>query len=587
MIGTTLGNRYKIIKLLGAGGMAKVYLGQDQMLDRPVAVKVLHSHMRANEEIVQRFHLEAQAVSKLDHPNIVKIYDYSGKGHEQTWLITEFINGKNLSEFLESNQILKLSPSVAVALIIELGKAIQAAHDQGIIHRDVKPENVMITEDGKLKLMDFGIAKRAQRADLTQVGTFMGSPSYMSPEQIRGKHIDQRSDQFSLCIVFYELLTGRLPFNGNSAHEVANKILAGKFKPPSVHTANVPAEIEKVITKGLEGFPDRRFSNTATFLREIQAVAQTLGFEDSKLALEKYVFKSKKRALNRLQRMEEHKRIASATQKANSLATTAAVSGDPILIQDYYSEEQADHENWNPEYQLSKEKKVNLNVALPQKKRAQHRLNRHHPHNKPLKQRSPRTESSARTGQNLWAIVIGLSIVLITLLAQQIYQRLEVKRPNRSTPSTALPVNTRPELKVAPITKKENPKTEKKKKKPTVRLFDLVKRKSPEVRKNPKPAPLVRPNLAATKSLPAPKFTVEKVQSSYLIIQSRTTGVRISLMNVNNMTDRSSWVNSRTLQKVPLKPGTYQLKVEKGSKSMKKNIEIRKGQPFLRLIVDF
>nr|MBP9706658.1 serine/threonine protein kinase [Oligoflexales bacterium] len=212
-----LDNRYQLENRIGSGGMASVYMAMDLKLKRKVAVKILHEHMAKNPEIKKRFQLEAQAISAIEHPNIVKIYDYSGINSEHSWLVTEVISGQNLGEYLSLFPKSRLHPILASCIVREVSKALGAAHDKGIIHRDIKPENVMITETGVVRLMDFGIAKDLQQNSLTQTGTFIGSPGYMSVEQIKGKGVDYRSDIYSLSILFYELVTGVLPYKGSSS----------------------------------------------------------------------------------------------------------------------------------------------------------------------------------------------------------------------------------------------------------------------------------------------------------------------------------------------------------------------------------
>ena len=177
MRNSVLGGRYRILEMIGEGGMAYVYLALDEKLGRKVAIKVLHQHMEKNDDIRQRFQLEAQAISGLEHPNIVKIYDFSGNNSDRLWIVQEVINGKNLAEFVQEKKGGWLHPIIAACIIRESCKALEKAHSQGIVHRDIKPENIMLTDRGILKLMDFGIAKDMGSSRMTMTGTFMGSPS--------------------------------------------------------------------------------------------------------------------------------------------------------------------------------------------------------------------------------------------------------------------------------------------------------------------------------------------------------------------------------------------------------------------------
>ena len=188
-----LGGRYRIQEKIGEGGMAFVYLALDEKLGRRVAIKVLHEHMEKNEDIRKRFQMEAQAISSLDHPNIVKIYDFSGDESERLWIVTEVIRGQNLAQIVQKNVNQSLHPVPAACVVREICKALHKAHTTGIVHRDIKPENVMITNEGRVKLMDFGIAKDMQKSNLTLTGTFMGSPA-VYPDRYQRKEFSCAPD---------------------------------------------------------------------------------------------------------------------------------------------------------------------------------------------------------------------------------------------------------------------------------------------------------------------------------------------------------------------------------------------------------
>ncbi len=283
-----LGGRYRILDRIGEGGMANVYIALDQKLGRKVAIKVLHKHMAENDEIRKRFQLEAQAVSSLEHSNIVKIYDYSGTDSEQLWIVTEIIKGHNISEFVQHFAHNRLHPVVACCIVREVCKALQAAHDNGLVHRDIKPENVMLTTTGLIKLMDFGIAKDTHHNSMTQTGTFMGSPSYMSPEQIRGKDIDLRSDIYSLGVLFYEIITGRLPYAGNSMHDVVVKIIEGGFTPPRFFIPGLSPQVDAIICKAIAKQPSQRHAAATQLGSDIDAYLKSQGFDESHIELERF-----------------------------------------------------------------------------------------------------------------------------------------------------------------------------------------------------------------------------------------------------------------------------------------------------------
>jgi serine/threonine protein kinase len=283
-----LGNRYRIQDRIGEGGMAYVYVAVDEKLGRKVAIKVLHEHMQRNQDIRRRFQLEAQAVSALEHPNIVKVYDFSGNDSERLWIVTEVIRGKNLAQYVQKFTGGWLHPVVSVCLVREILKALDKAHSCGIVHRDIKPENVMVTHEGRVKLMDFGIAKDVGNTSMTMTGTFMGSPSYMSPEQIRGRDVDLRSDLYSLSILFYEIITGRLPFTGQTTHDVVMRIMEGEFTYPKFIIPGLPEQLNAMIVRGMSREPAHRFQIAQDYGAACDQLLTTLGFDESHIELERY-----------------------------------------------------------------------------------------------------------------------------------------------------------------------------------------------------------------------------------------------------------------------------------------------------------
>lgn len=287
MLGELFGNRYRILRKIGEGGMAFVYVANDEKLGRQVAIKILHQHMEKNADIRKRFQHEAHAISGLDHPNIVKIYDFSGEHSDKLWIVTELISGKNLAEIIETAPGGWLHHIISVCIVREICKALEKAHEHGIVHRDVKPENVMVTGEGFIKLMDFGIAKNQQKSNLTVTGTFMGSPSYMSPEQVRGRDMDHRCDIYSLGVLFYEIVTGRLPFIGQSTHDVVLKILGGEYTYPRFIMPLLPAKLDEVINRALAKEPDSRFQHIRDLAWELDRFLQGQGFDESHIELER------------------------------------------------------------------------------------------------------------------------------------------------------------------------------------------------------------------------------------------------------------------------------------------------------------
>jgi len=288
MRGKILGDRYRIQNKIGEGGMANIYVAYDEKLSRKVAIKFLHKHMSGNQDIRKRFFHEAQAISSLNHPNILKVYDFSGEHSEDVWMVTEVLLGLNLSEYTKSFPGNWLHPIIAAMICREILKALNAAHSGGIIHRDIKPENIFVLNSGGIRLMDFGIAKNNRVQSMTMTGTFMGSPSYMSPEQIRGKSIDARSDIYSLGVLFYEIITSKLPYVGTTTHDIVLKICEGRFRPPIHHIPNLPSDLNKMICRAMAKHPMHRYQEARTFAKDIDIFLAKHHFEESHIELERY-----------------------------------------------------------------------------------------------------------------------------------------------------------------------------------------------------------------------------------------------------------------------------------------------------------
>ena len=304
-----LGGRYELQSRLGEGGMATVYMALDRKLDRKVAVKVLHSHMEKNDEIRHRFHQEAKTISSLNHPNILKIYDFSGVSSKKLWIVTEIIHGNSLSEYIQKYTSGTLHTVIAAAIVRETAKALSAAHERGVIHRDIKPENIMLTEKGKVKLMDFGISKDMRDHSVTQTGTFMGAPSYMSPEQVVSGPLDIRTDTYSLGIVFYEIITGRLPFIANTTSDLIRKIRSGDFVEPKYLRPRVQDELNDLICDCMATSRDDRPEEVSFVGQNIEHFLARLGFVESHVELERYFkdrvsFEARLRAVESEQAMQ-------------------------------------------------------------------------------------------------------------------------------------------------------------------------------------------------------------------------------------------------------------------------------------------
>lgn len=259
LIGQIIGNRYEIKEKLGGGGMALVYKGVDLLLSRTVTVKILREQLASDLDVVRRFQKEAQAVAKLSHPNIVSIYDV-GQEKDIYYLVMEYIEGKNLKEIILEKGMLEAGEAINYAM--QICDALQHAHDNNVIHRDIKPQNILITNQGKLKVTDFGIAQAATNATMTYSGSgIIGTVQYISPEQARGEISTIHTDLYSAGVVLYEMLTGRLPFEGDTAIGIAMKHIQADYPPASILVPDLPLDLEQIIEKSLEKDPKRRFSN--------------------------------------------------------------------------------------------------------------------------------------------------------------------------------------------------------------------------------------------------------------------------------------------------------------------------------------
>ena len=271
--GTSLGP-YTILSPLGAGGMGEVYLGRDTRLDRMVAIKVLPSHSMGNAEAIERFEREARAISRLNHPNVCTLYDV-GQVHDVRYLVMEYLEGRSLSQIVATG---RLSVSDALRYGRQIAEALAKAHAAGIIHRDLKPANVIITSEGTAKVLDFGLARRqpteeeATRGPVTDVGCAVGTPQYMSPEQLMGEHIDIRTDVFSFGVLLYELLTGARPFTGSNVFSIAQRIQEARPTPLADLRPDVPREVTAVVDRALEKDPGKRFQSGGELLAALRAI---------------------------------------------------------------------------------------------------------------------------------------------------------------------------------------------------------------------------------------------------------------------------------------------------------------------------
>ncbi|MFL6274950.1 MAG: serine/threonine protein kinase [Blastocatellia bacterium] len=278
MIGKVIGN-YKIVEKIGEGGMGAVYRGLDTMLEREVAIKMLKPELASQPEVLERFRSEAVTLARLNHPNIATLYSFMRDG-EDYFMVMEFVRGQTIDELIRRFGAMLVER--AVPLFCQALDGIDHAHRMGIIHRDIKPANVMLTDSGSIKVMDFGIARVLGSARMTRQGNIVGTIEYMSPEAVRGLEVDARSDVYSLGILLYEMVTGRVPFDSTSEFEMMKMQVEQAPQPPRTFTANIPLEIEQAIMRALAKKPNARFQ-TAGELRAMLLGA--LGKATSELPL--------------------------------------------------------------------------------------------------------------------------------------------------------------------------------------------------------------------------------------------------------------------------------------------------------------
>jgi len=263
---TILAGRYRLVRMIDRGGMAEVWEGRDETLDRPVAVKVLHPKLAGNEEFQERFRLEAVAAARLSHPNIVSTYD-TGLDEDVAYIVMELVPGRPLRQLLREEG--PLAPARAVAIAAAVADALDAAHRAGIVHRDVKPGNILVTDDGRVKVADFGIAKAATDADLTQSGALLGTAKYVPPEHVEGRPQDRRSDVYGLGVVLYEMLCGRPPFTGESDMAVAFQHAHADPVRPRQLRAEIPRKLENVVLKAMAKSPEQRYPTAGDLRRTL------------------------------------------------------------------------------------------------------------------------------------------------------------------------------------------------------------------------------------------------------------------------------------------------------------------------------
>ena len=275
-IGTMLDNRYELLEIIGVGGTAVVYKAKCHRLNRYVAVKILKGEFASDLQFCHQFHDEAQAVAMLSHPNIVNIYDVSRSGNVD-YIVMELIDGITLKEYLGRRG--QLSPKEVTIFATQIARALQHAHDHDIIHRDIKPHNIMLLRDGTVKVADFGIAHFAEQETTYNKGEAIGSVHYVSPEQAKGSHVDNRTDLYSLGVVMYEMITGRLPFEGDTPVSIALQHINSIALPPSIFAEDVPEQLEEITMKAMNPNLSRRYTNASQILDDLEAFQNAQQFK--------------------------------------------------------------------------------------------------------------------------------------------------------------------------------------------------------------------------------------------------------------------------------------------------------------------
>ena len=266
-IGTILDNRYELLEVIGVGGTAVVYKAKCHRLNRYVAVKILKEEYAQDEEFRRKFHDEAQAVAMLSHPNIVNVYDVSRSGSIE-YIVMELIDGITLKEYLSRRG--QLSPKEVTVFATQIARALEHAHSHNIIHRDIKPQNIMLLRDGTVKVADFGIAHFTNNDNTYCKGEAIGSVHYVSPEQAKGSFVDNRTDLYSLGVVMYEMITGRLPFEGDTPVSIALQHINSIALPPSIFAENVPPQLEEITMKAMNPSLSKRYTSAAQILKDLE-----------------------------------------------------------------------------------------------------------------------------------------------------------------------------------------------------------------------------------------------------------------------------------------------------------------------------
>ncbi|MDE6675931.1 MAG: Stk1 family PASTA domain-containing Ser/Thr kinase [Acetatifactor sp.] len=339
-IGMMIGGRYEILEKIGTGGMSDVYKAKCHKLNRYVAVKVLKQEFSENENFVSKFQIEAQAAAGLMHPNIVNVYDV-GEENDIHYIVMELVEGITLKKYIERKARLSYKEAVSIAIQVSMG--IEAAHNNHIIHRDIKPQNIIISRDGKVKVTDFGIAKAATSNTITS--NVMGSVHYTSPEQARGGYSDEKSDIYSLGITLFEMLTGRVPFNGETTVAIAIKHIQEEMISPKEYVPEIPGSVEAIVLKCCQKSPDRRYQNMTEVIADLK---QSLIHPDEDFVVNRDIDEeASTRAIsevemNQIKRKAQHQDAYEEQLRLNSQYTRPPQDEDYDGEEEYYEDYEYD-----------------------------------------------------------------------------------------------------------------------------------------------------------------------------------------------------------------------------------------------------
>ena len=330
--GQRINERYEIIRSIGEGGMANVYLAYDIILERKVAVKILRGDLAEDEKFVRRFQREAISASSLNHPNIVEVYDV-GEDNGKYFIVMEYVEGKTLKQLIKKRGALTLAE--VVDIMLQLTSAIAHAHNSYIIHRDIKPQNVIILEDGRVKIMDFGIAAQLNSGELTQTNSVMGTVYYLPPEQANGNATTTKSDIYSLGILMYELVVGKVPFRGDSPVEVAIKQMKESIPDIVSYNPDIPQSIENIILKAAAKNPKNRYETAMEMHEDLKTALDKDRFAEAKVVYEypESNFDEKPVQTPKRSRLRETKEEDNKEKKLNKkLLITGIIAGALFLI---------------------------------------------------------------------------------------------------------------------------------------------------------------------------------------------------------------------------------------------------------------